>query len=91
MHGFTPYFVRSISCKSDNYLPGDARNLCEEIAKDMIRQNPDKADNEFLELYRQRYYGNKAVQGSAILHSCLLYILKMPFDFSSSIKQGLIL
>ncbi|KAJ5992134.1 hypothetical protein N7451_007858, partial [Penicillium sp. IBT 35674x] len=89
MRGFAPFFIQSISRKSDDYLPGDAQNLCKEVANLMSVKDDDKSLNEFLEQYRKRYFGNQRVQRTIVLNSCLLNILKMPFDFSSSIRQGL--
>lgn len=91
IRGFAPFFIQSISRKSDDYLPDDAPNLCKEVANLTSLQDHNKSLNEFLEQYRKRYFGNQGVQRELVLNSCLLSILQMSFDFSSSIQQGLIL
>ncbi|KAJ6091795.1 hypothetical protein N7467_003764 [Penicillium canescens] len=90
VRGFVPYFVQSMSIRSDNYLPGDAQTLCRELTNYLKLKADVKEFNDFIELYRKRYFRNSSVQKEAILESCLLHILKMPFDLSSSIIHGLI-
>ncbi|OGE56594.1 hypothetical protein PENARI_c003G11399 [Penicillium arizonense] len=90
VRGFVPYFVQSMSIRSDNYLPGDAQTLCRELTNYLKLKADNKEFNDFIELHRKRYFRNSSVQKEAILESCLLHILKMPFDLSSSIIHGLI-
>jgi hypothetical protein len=87
---FLPRFVQAVSSRSGNYLPGDARNLCKEIARDMGTLLDDGEFSSFLELYRQRYLGKSVVWKLDVLEACLLHIVKMPFDLTSSSQQGLI-
>ncbi|KAJ5478747.1 hypothetical protein N7530_004256 [Penicillium desertorum] len=90
MRSFVPYFVQSLSITSDSYLPGDAQTTCKEIT-DCLELNADEKElNEFIEVYRNRYFRDPSVPKEAILESCLLNILKMPFDLNSSIMHGLI-
>ncbi|KAJ5753286.1 hypothetical protein N7520_010203 [Penicillium odoratum] len=92
LRGFIPYFVESISLKSDNYLPGDAQTLCREIASYLAtKEDVMKAFTEFIQMYRKRYLSNAPVQRAAVLETCLLHILKMPFDLESSIRHGLLM
>jgi hypothetical protein len=79
-----------MSIRSDNYLPGDAQTLCKELTNYLKLKADNKEFNDFIELYRKRYFRSSSVQKEAILESCLLHILKMPFDLSSSIIHGLI-
>lgn len=87
---FLPRFVRAMSPRSGDYLPGDAGNLCKQIAHGMSALLDDGDFIGFLELYRKRYLGKSVVQKSDILEACLLHIIKIPFDLESSIRQGLI-
>ncbi|KAJ5902629.1 hypothetical protein N7495_003157 [Penicillium taxi] len=91
MRGFVPYFIEAISTKSDDYLPGDAENLSKEIFNYMKPKEHDENLIEFFEQYRKRYFGNQVVQRATVLHSCLINILKMPFNLTSSIEQGLMI
>jgi hypothetical protein len=90
MRSFVPYFVQSMSIISDSYLPGDAQTLCKIITRDLKLKADEKDLNEFIEVYRNRYFRNPSVPKEAILESCLLNIVKMPFDLNSSIRHGLI-
>lgn len=90
MRCFLPYFVESMSLRSDSYLPGDAQTLCKEITNYLKPKADEKDFDDFLEIYRKRYFRNSSVQKEAILESCLLHIVKMPFDLKSSIMHGLI-
>lgn len=90
MRNFVPYFVQSLSIESDSYLPGDAQTVCKEIANCLELNADEKELNEFIEVYRNRYFRNPSVPKEAILKSCLLNIVKMPFDLNSSIMHGLI-
>lgn len=87
---FLPRFVQAMSSRSGDYLPGDAGNLCKQIAHGMSPLLADVEFAGFLELYRQRYLGKSVIQKSEILEACLLHIIKIPFDLESSIRQGLI-
>ncbi|KAJ5416224.1 hypothetical protein N7465_004919 [Penicillium sp. CMV-2018d] len=90
MRNFVPYFVQSLSIASDSYLPGDAQTACKEITDSLELNADEKELNEFIEVYRSRYFRNPSVPKEAILESCLLNIVKMPFDLNSSIMHGLI-
>ncbi|KAJ5961467.1 hypothetical protein N7501_006408 [Penicillium viridicatum] len=90
MWSFVPYFVQSLSIASDSYLPGDAQTVCKELADSLELNADEKELNEFIEVYRSRYFRNPSVPKEAILESCLLNIVKMPFDLNSSIMHGLI-
>ncbi|KAJ5767154.1 uncharacterized protein N7511_004770 [Penicillium nucicola] len=90
MRSFVPYFVQSMSIRSDSYLPGDAQNLCKEITYYLKLKANEEDLNDFIEVYRSHYFRNASVPKEAILESCLLHILKMPFDLNSSIIHGLI-
>lgn len=90
MRNFVPYFVQSLSIESDSYLPGDAQTVCKAIANCLELNADEKELNEFIEVYRNRYFRNPSVPKEAILKSCLLNIVKMPFDLNSSIMHGLI-
>ncbi|KAJ5737877.1 uncharacterized protein N7483_003002 [Penicillium malachiteum] len=90
LDGFVPYFIESISLKSSDYLPGDVHNLSKEVSIHMNLQTHGEEFAAFLQLYRQRYFSNQPVESAMVLlASCLLHILKMPFDFETSILQGL--
>ncbi|KAE8373009.1 hypothetical protein BDV26DRAFT_297357 [Aspergillus bertholletiae] len=86
LHDFVPSFVQSLAMKSNEYLPGDAQNLSRDVAERMKALDNPQVD-EFLQLYRQRYIGRKDLN---ILETCLLHILKMPFEVTSAARQGLI-
>ncbi|KAJ6007284.1 hypothetical protein N7540_011260 [Penicillium herquei] len=90
LEGFVPYFIESISLKSSDYLPGDVHNLSKEVSIHMNLQTHGEEFAAFLQLYRQRYFSNQPVESAMVLlASCLFHILKMPFDFETSILQGL--
>ncbi|RAH87226.1 hypothetical protein BO86DRAFT_384426 [Aspergillus japonicus CBS 114.51] len=92
LHSFVPRFARVVSQISDAYLPGDARNLSDQIAGLMM---PDQATDEtkdlrnFLALYAKRYV-HEALSAEEILKRCLMHMVKMPFELESSIRYGLI-
>ncbi|KAJ5301811.1 hypothetical protein N7508_006674 [Penicillium antarcticum] len=90
MRSFVPYFVQSMSIRSDSDLPGDAQTLCKEITNYLGLKADRKDLDDFIEVYRNHYFRNPSVPKEAILESCLLHILKMPFDLDSSITHGLI-
>ncbi|OJJ94809.1 hypothetical protein ASPACDRAFT_64959 [Aspergillus aculeatus ATCC 16872] len=92
LHSFVPRFATVVSQISDAYLPGDARNLSDQIAGLMM---PDPAAEEtkdlraFLTLYAKRYV-HEALRAEEILKRCLMHMVKMPFELESSIRYGLI-
>lgn len=87
---FVPCFVRAISLISAGYLPGNVRDLAREVAAYMESIDSAHEFNKFLELYRQRYIRKPVEYNSQVLETCLLYMLKMPFDLASSIDYRLI-
>lgn len=87
---FLPRFTQAMSPRSGDYLPGDARNFCKQVAHDMGTLLNDMEFSTVLELYQQRYLGKSVVQKPDILEACLLHMVKMPFDLASSIQLGLI-
>lgn len=89
MRTFVPSFVQSMSRKSSDYLPGDAKNLCREVAERMDYSG-DTEFSGFLQLYHRRYCGRPGMEQKEILESCLLHSLKMPFELTASIQQGLV-
>ncbi|PYH88522.1 hypothetical protein BO71DRAFT_423634 [Aspergillus ellipticus CBS 707.79] len=91
MRCLVPRFVVAISQRSDDYLPGDAKNLCHEIADSIMKVTEDSSDLlAFLDLYEKRYIHKPSTSPEAVLESCLLHIMKMPFELSSSIRYRLI-
>ncbi|RAH75705.1 uncharacterized protein BO66DRAFT_310935 [Aspergillus aculeatinus CBS 121060] len=92
LHSFVPRFATVVSQISDAYLPGDARNLSDQIAGLMM---PDPSAEEtkdlrtFLALYAKRYV-HEALGAAEILKRCLMHMVKMPFELESSIRYGLI-
>ncbi|KAL3472486.1 hypothetical protein BJX99DRAFT_235437 [Aspergillus californicus] len=94
MHTFVPVFIQAVASKSQDYLPGDVQSMCRDIAAMMMSwmdKEEQKDDlTEFLDLYRRRYFYGRIVHKKAVLESCLVHILKMPFELNASIKQGLI-
>ncbi|KAL2783144.1 hypothetical protein BJX66DRAFT_319065 [Aspergillus keveii] len=103
LHSFVPRFVIAVSRISDAYLPGDARNLCREIAGLMMmspeaaaaaapeEEYRDQKDlHAFLAVYAKRYV-HEALTNEKILERCLIHIVKMPFELGSSIRYGLVL
>lgn len=92
LHSFVPRFATVVSQISDAYLPGDARNLSDQIAGLMM---PDPAAGEtkdlrtFLALYAKRYV-HEALGAEEVLKRCLMHMVKMPFELESSIRYGLI-
>lgn len=89
MRVFAPHFVQSMSRKSSDYLPGDAKNLCREVAERMDYSGNTEF-SEFLQLYHKRYCGRPGMGQREMLESCLLHSLKMPFELTASIRQGLV-
>lgn len=89
MRTLVPRFVQSMSRKSSDYLPGDAKNLCREVAERMGSLGENEF-SEFLQLYHTRYCGRPRMGQREILESCLLHSLKMPFELTASIQQGLV-
>lgn len=87
---FVPRLVRSMSCESASYLPGNVQDLCKEVAADMEATDNVQELNRFLELYRQRYIRKPVEYKGQVLETCLLYMLKMPFDITSSTEYRLI-
>lgn len=87
---FVPCFVRALSLMSAGYLPGNVRDLSRDVATYMESIDSAHEFNQFLELYRQRYIRKPVEYHSQILETCLLYMLKMPFDLVSSINYRLI-
>ncbi|KAJ9214080.1 hypothetical protein DTO166G4_4346 [Paecilomyces variotii] len=85
---FVPCFVRAISLISAGYLPGNVRDLAREVAAYMESIDSAHEFNKFLELYRQRYIRKPVEYNSQVLETCLLYMLKMPFDLASSIDYS---
>ncbi|PWY73050.1 hypothetical protein BO70DRAFT_297344 [Aspergillus heteromorphus CBS 117.55] len=93
MQRLVPRFVSVISGKSDAYLPGDAKNLCHEIADSMLKPRGGSGDLDllaFLDVYEKRYIHKPSATPEAILESCLLHVMKMPFELNSSIRYRLI-
>ncbi|KAL2859141.1 hypothetical protein BJX68DRAFT_261589 [Aspergillus pseudodeflectus] len=96
LHSFVPRFALAVSRISDAYLPGDARNLCREIAGLMMPAAAAGDDDDqknlhvFLAVYSKRYV-HEALTKEEILERCSLHIVKMPFELGSSIRYGLIL
>lgn len=87
---FVPYFVTAMARKSDAFLPGDARNLSHEIADSIMTTAADPSGlHAFLNLYDKRYIHKSQAPGD-ILESCLLHMLKMPFELNSSIRYRLV-
>ena len=89
MQAFVPPFVGSLAPTSSEYLPGDARNLCIEVANRMGVIENDSKFQTFIEMYRGRYV-RKPLPQRSVVELCLLHVLKMPFELNSSIKNSLI-
>ncbi|KGO60193.1 hypothetical protein PEX1_037350 [Penicillium expansum] len=89
MQAFMPRFVRSISPMASEYLPGDAHNLCIDLANRMEAIEDDCNFQTFIAMYRERYV-RKPLPQRAVVELCLLHVLKMPFELNSSIKNSLI-
>ncbi|PYH42496.1 uncharacterized protein BP01DRAFT_359385 [Aspergillus saccharolyticus JOP 1030-1] len=94
LHAFVPHFTVAISRISDAYLPGDARNVCQEVASLMMTsasaaEETTQALRSFLALYAKRYL-HETLAEEEILRRCLLHMLKMPFEMESSVRYGLI-
>ncbi|PYI06975.1 hypothetical protein BO78DRAFT_406937 [Aspergillus sclerotiicarbonarius CBS 121057] len=89
--GFVPPFVMAMARKSDSFLPGDARNLSHEIADSIMTTAAEQSGlPAFLDLYEKRYVHQAHLSPGDILESCLLHILKMPFELNSSIRYRLV-
>ncbi|GAD93669.1 hypothetical protein PVAR5_2282 [Paecilomyces variotii No. 5] len=90
MQVFVPCFVRAISLTSAGYRPGNVKDISRDVAADMESIDSTHEFNKFLELYRERYIRKPVEDHVQILETCLLYMLKMPFDLVSSINYRLI-
>ncbi|KAL1877273.1 hypothetical protein Plec18167_004962 [Paecilomyces lecythidis] len=90
MQVFVPCFVRAISLTSAGYRPGNVRDIARDVAAYMESIDSTHEFNKFLELYRERYIRKPVEYHGQILETCLLYMLKMPFDLVSSINYRLI-
>jgi hypothetical protein len=89
LQAFVPRVVTAMNPRSSGYLPGDARNLCIEVAAQLGCMETDSQFRRFLELYRKRYV-QKPLPQRAVIELCLLHVLKMPFELNSSIQSSLI-
>lgn len=89
MQAFVPRVVSSMSPTADEYLPGDARNLCIDVANRMELIKDDFVFNKFIAMYRARYI-QKPLSQRALIELCLLHVLKMPFELTSAIQSSLI-
>ncbi|KAJ5210100.1 hypothetical protein N7491_009913 [Penicillium cf. griseofulvum] len=89
MQAFVPRFLASMAPTSSEYLPGDARNLCIEIANSMELIEDDFDFQTFIAMYRGRYI-QKPLPQRAVVELCLLHVLKMPFELNSAIQNSLI-
>lgn len=89
LQAFVPRFLASLSPMASEYLPGDAQNLCVEIANRMERIENDLEYSNFIAIYRDRY-ARKSASQRAVVELCLIHILKMPFELSTSIRSSLI-
>ncbi|CAI7659036.1 unnamed protein product [Penicillium pancosmium] len=89
MKTFVPRMLRVMAPTASEYLPGDAHNVCVGVADrmEMIEDDPDY--QTFIAMYRGRYV-QKPLQRRAVVESCLLHVLKMPFELNTSIKSSLI-
>ncbi|KGO69040.1 hypothetical protein PITC_078650 [Penicillium italicum] len=89
MRTFVPRLIRSLAPIASEYLPGDALNLCVEIANHMEEIADDPDYQTFIAMYRGRYV-QKSLPQRAVVESCLLHVLKMPFELSTAINISLI-
>lgn len=89
MQTFVPRLVRSMAPMASEYLPGDARNLCVDIANRMEKIADDPDYHTFIAMYRGRYV-QKPLPQRAVVELCLLHVLKMPFELSTAINSSLI-
>ncbi|KAL4911424.1 hypothetical protein BDW74DRAFT_8265 [Aspergillus multicolor] len=87
LHLFLPSFAQAVARISDAYLPGDASNLCREIAG--LMTDSQNETGTFLALYAKRY-GHEALAQEEVLERCLMHIVKMPFELGSSVRYGLV-
>lgn len=86
---FVPRLLTSLVPIASEYLPGDAHNLCVEVANRMESIADDPDYHIFIAMYRGRYI-QKSLPQRAVVESCLLHVLKMPFELSIAIKSSLI-
>ncbi|KAF9890043.1 hypothetical protein FE257_006723 [Aspergillus nanangensis] len=89
MQTFVPRLVRSMAPTASEYLPGDARNLCIDIANRMDKIPHDPDYHTFIAMYRGRYV-QKPLPQRAVVELCLLHVLKMPFELRTAINSSLI-
>ncbi|CAI7576976.1 unnamed protein product [Penicillium discolor] len=89
MQAFVPRLLTSMAPTASEYLPGDARNLCIEIANHMELIEDDFNFQNFIAMYRGRYV-HKPLPQRAVVELCLLHVLKMPFELNSAIQNSLI-
>lgn len=89
MQAFVPRLLTSMAPTASEYLPGDARNLCIEVANRMELIEDDSNFQTFIAMYRGRYV-QKPLPQRAVVELCLLHVLKMPFELNSAIQNSLI-
>ncbi|KAJ5500332.1 hypothetical protein N7453_009383 [Penicillium expansum] len=74
---------------ASEYYPGDARNLCIEVANRMELIENDFNFQSFIKMYQERYI-RKPCSQRAVVELCLLHVLKMPFEPNSAIQNSLL-
>lgn len=89
MQAFVPRVLATMAPMASEYLPGDARNLCIEVANRMELFENDLNFQIFIEMYRERYV-RKPWPQRAVVELCLLHIFKMPFEPNSAIQNSLL-
>lgn len=89
MQAFVPRVLATMAPIASEYLPGDARNLCIEVANHMELIENDFNFQTFIAMYRGRYV-QKPLPQRAVVELCLLHVLKMPFELNSAIQNSLI-
>lgn len=89
MQAFVPRVLATMAPIASEYLPGDARNLCIEVANHIELIENDLNFQTFIAMYRGRYV-QKPLSQRAVVELCLLHVLKMPFELNSAIQNSLI-
>lgn len=89
MQAFVPRIISSMAPAASKYLPGDAHNLCIELANSIELIEDDFNFQTFIAMYRGRYV-QKPLPQRAVVELCLLHVLKMPFELNSAIQNSLI-